>query len=211
MHERQRGFTFIEVLVVMGIIAVLVGLSVAGITYFLHTRMPAMETSNRLNKISGYINGWKLRFERYPPSDPKKIHKAAGGKPLPPMPDGFNVPIESLYQALTWPGAVEVSFAEDEKGNTDEDEFSKPTHAGEIPYELIDKWGNPFIYIEYTQYALAAESPLIFFNGEGEEVEAVPWRESENSENFAEPRGFQLFSMGEDGQPNTEDDVKAWE
>ena len=211
MNTRQRGFTFIEVLVVMGIIAVLVGLSVAGITYFLHTRMPKMKTGNRLNKITGYVNGWKLRFERYPPSDPTRIHKAAGGKPLPAMPDGFNVPTESLYQALTWPGAVEISFPDDEIGNTDGDEFGKPSHAGPIPLEFIDAWLNPIVYFKHTQYDEAANSPRSYINGEGEEVEAVPWRQSSNSEAFAEPSSFQLFSMGPDGQPNTSDDVKAWE
>ena len=38
-------------------------------------------------------------------------------------------------------------------------------------------------------------------------VTPKPWRDGAG---FANPNGFQVFSMGEDGIPNTDDDLKGW-
>jgi hypothetical protein len=54
------------------------------------------------------------------------------------------------------------------------------------------------------------ESPPSYLRGDGAEVQPRPWKYEDESRGFAEPNGFQLFSMGEDGEPNTEDDVKSW-
>lgn len=211
-NTKERGFTFIEVLVVMGIIAVLVGLSVAGVTYFLHTRLPQAQTGERINKVAGLIGQWKLHFEKLPPMSPNRLPPLPGGTRFPSMPDSFNVPIEVLFQALNWPGVnVEAGFSADELSNTDNDEWDKPTFAGAVPYEIRDKWDNPLVYFVYQEYSTAAENPPTYILVDGTEVEPVPWKYADESRGFAEPHGFQLFSMGPDGVPNTEDDIKSWE
>ena len=67
------------------------------------------------------------------------------------------------------------------------------------------------MYFVNTDYARADADPPSYWLADGTEVLPRPWKYVDESRGFAEPRGIQVFSMGEDGQPNTEDDVKAWE
>jgi len=212
MRAKERGFTFIEVLVVMGIIAVLAGLTVVAMQLIVR-RGPQFNTEARIQKVKGTVDQWHQRFDQWPPSDLSRIRRIAGGADqVPSMPDTFNVPIESLYQALYWPTfSGDPQLNDDEIGNTDRDEFDKPTSQGKTPYEILDDWGNPLIYFVNTDYARADASPPTYVKGDGEEVTPRPWKYEEEGRGFAEPRGIQIFSMGEDGIPNTEDDVKSWE
>ena len=90
------------------------------------------------------MNQWKARFERYPPTEPEKLSKAAGGDPLPSLPNAVNVPIETLYQALYWPTyGSDPELGDDEVGNTDADLFDKATAQGKTVYEVVDAWQNP--------------------------------------------------------------------
>lgn len=208
----ERGFTFIEVLVVMGIIAVLAGLTVVSMNLIIR-RKPQFATEARVSKLKGTVEQWRQRFDRYPPSDPTRLRKIAGGaENLPAMPDTFNVGIEALYQALYWPTFNgDPALNDEELSNTDGDEFDKPTSQGKTVYEIKDDWGNPLVYFVHTDYAKADASPPSYLNFEGEEVTPRPWKYTDEGRGFAEPRGVQIYSMGEDGQPNTDDDVKSWE
>lgn len=212
MRAKDHGFTFIEVLVVMGIIGVLAGLTVVAMNLIIR-RQPEFETETRVKKIAAVVQQWHGRFERYPPTDPTKLRRIAGGSdPLPAMPDYFNVPIETLYQALYWPTfGSDPQLSDGDICNTDEDEFDKPSAQGRTVYEIADAWGSPLVYFVHTDYARADENPPSYLNGEGEEVTPRPWKYKDEARGFAEPHGFQVFSMGEDLQPNTKDDVKSWE
>ena len=208
----ERGFTFIEVLVVMGIIAVLAGLTVVAMNLIVR-RGPEFATNARVAKIKGVVDQWRQRFDQYPPSDPKRLRKIAGGaEGLPAAPNSYNVGIETLYQALYWPTFNgDPALNDEELSNLDEDEYGKATSQGTIAYEIKDDWGSPLVFFVHTDYAKADASPPSYLNFDGEEVTPRPWKYEDESRGFAEPRGVQIFSMGEDGQPNTEDDVKSWE
>ncbi|MHC5011243.1 MAG: type II secretion system protein [Planctomycetota bacterium] len=123
----ERGFTFIEVLMVMGIIAILAGLAVAALGIWQRKR-PEFYTEVRINKLAGTANVFKTKFERLPPSDPSQIQKIAGGSlGIPRMPNSFNTGIESLFQCLYWPTfGNDPDLTDDDLGNTDEDELAKP-------------------------------------------------------------------------------------
>jgi len=211
-RDGERGFTFIEVLVVMGIIAVLAGLTVVAMNLIIR-RGPEFATNARVSKVKGTVDQWRQRFDQYPPSDPKRIRKIAGGADgLPAMENTFNVGIETLYQALYWPTFNgDPALNDDELSNTDDDGFVKATSQGKIAYEIKDDWGSPLVYFVHTDYAKADATPPSYFNFREEEVSPRPWKYEDESRGFAEPRGVQIFSMGEDGEPNTEDDVKSWE
>lgn len=211
MRNSERGFTFMEVLVVMGIIAVLAGLTVVAMNIIVR-RGPEFTSETTVKKIKAVTDQWKSRFERLPPSDPKRLHKAAGGDPLPSMSNSVNVGIETLYQALYWPFFnSDPSLNDEEIGNTDEDEFDKATSQGTTAYEIVDGWGNPLVYFVNTDYAKADEDPPTYRLADGTDVTPRPWKYRDEARGFAEPNGFQIFSMGEDGIPNTDDDVKSWE
>jgi hypothetical protein len=84
-------------------------------------------------------------------------------------------------------------------------------------FEIKDAWGNPLVYFADADYADAEKVPHTYMTAstrenEGEEggmVDVKPWRLQTGG--FAQPGKFQLFSMGPDGVPNTDDDIKAWE
>ena len=211
-RRSERGFTFIEVLVVMGIIAVLAGLTDVAMNLIVR-RGPEFATESRVKKVKATVDQWRQRFDQYPPTDPNRLRKIAGGaEGLPAAPNAFNVGIETLYQAFYWPTFNgDPALGDAELANTDEDEYAKPTTQGKIVYEIVDDWGSPLVFFVHTDYAKADGSPPSYINFRGEEVTPRPWKYSDEDRGFAEPRGVQVFSMGEDGEPNTDDDVKSWE
>ena len=223
-HARQRdarGFTFIEVLVVMAIIAVLAGLTVAGLG-LMNRKRPEIETRTRLQKLAAATNAWHQRFRRWPPSDARKIQKVAGGsKSIKSMPNDVNAGIESLVQALYWEtSGVDPQLGDKDLGNTDDDELSEGgvTVQGPKLWEVVDGWGNPFVYFVHTEYAEYTQNPPTYVSypvdagGMEEDVQPKPWKlEAEGSSGYAQAQSFQIFSMGPDGVPNTRDDLKAWE
>jgi prepilin-type N-terminal cleavage/methylation domain-containing protein len=215
--RRQRGFTFIEVLVVMGIIAVLAGMTVV-VLQLMARKRPMIDTETRINKLAAVVGQFHARWSRYPPGDPRRIQRVAGGSQgISSVPNSTNVGIESLFQALYWEtGNLDPQLADGDLCNTDDDELDKPvTSQGPRLFEVKDGWDNPLIYFVNTEYTKRTEDPpaylIINSDGEEEEVFPKPWKyEAEGRTGFAQPRSFQIFSMGPDRIPNTEDDVKSW-
>ena len=79
--------------------------------------------------------------------------------------------------------------------------------TGDALPDLVDGWGNLIIYFHNRDYKRIADDPAPYTALE-EDVEAVPWKNEDGT--FSQPMSFQLFSMGPDGIPNTEDDIRAW-
>ncbi len=210
----ERGFTFIEVLVVMGILSVLAGLAFVGLSLWSRKR-PQLETETRIRKLSVATNAYYQRFGRYPPIDARRIQSGAGGtKSIKALPNSSNEGIESLFQALYWETAgVKVDLGDKDLVNTDDDELSEAvTSQGKKLWEIVDGWGNPLFYFPHTEYARATESPPSYTTASGEEMTPKPWKyEAEGRTGFAQPDSFQIFSAGPDGIPNTQDDVKSWD
>jgi prepilin-type N-terminal cleavage/methylation domain-containing protein len=214
-----RGFSFIEVLVVMGIIAVLAGIALV-VMGIVQKKAPEFKTKTRLQKIAGTIEAFRLQTGVYPPTDIQKIKMTTGfpiqaGK----LTNTVNAGIESLYQCLMLPGFDhKLDVSEAELGNTDEDKLDKPiavSGSTEL-YELLDAWGNPFVYLVDADYAASFKEGVTYTLGSvsaeasGEpSVQVKAWKLSTGG--YAQAGKFQLFSMGPDGLPNTDDDIKAWE
>ncbi len=213
----QRGFSFIEILIVMGIIATLAGLTIVAVQIFAREG-PEMQTKTSLQKVQALIDTVKRQFEIYPPLDITRcpnLYMQGPDKIRPPGNDS-NAGIEVVYQSIYWDGMnVEAGFGDAELGNTDEDELGKAVISSGNPalLEIVDAWGNPLVYIPATEYAKVESNPVHIILGDldrgGELVEARPWKSEHGG--YARPNSFQLYSMGPDGEPNTEDDIKAWE
>ena len=215
--SRQRGFSFVEILVVMGIISVLVGLGI-GVYALVVQKMPITKTKNLIQKFKAELDHLQRQFGAYPPSDLNRVPVVMGldkslkfGKP----PNTTNVGIETAYQCMFLPGFKQrPEFAESELGNTDDDELDKvPDPARKKLLEILDGWGNPLAYFTDADYQSAEKNPHDYIIGTGEEagnaVQVKPWRTAAGG--FASPTGYQLFSWGEDKKPNTDDDLKSWE
>lgn len=211
--RRRAGFSFIEILVVMGIIAVLAGLGIA-IIQIANRRGPQSKTQALISNLKGTVDAWKLRFSAYPPMKLSQIaSRADSGKEIKPgeVTNSTNEPIEALYQALYWPGfAYDIEInAETDVSNLDDDQLKTAvTSRGTALSEFKDAWGNPLYYFVNTQYTEAEKSPPSYDSPRHGEVQPKPWREAGGG--FVNPNGFQIFSAGEDGLPNTDDDIRSW-
>lgn len=210
--RRQAGFSFVEVLVVMGIIAVLAGLGTLVVQIWIK-RGPKVQAQDTINKVVALTNAWKMRHGLYPPVRLQDIQKAAGdvGPLIKHTSNAESEGIETLYQALYWPSfGTDPELAEEkELRNHDDDRLAQAaTSRGVELREIVDGWGNPLVYFPNTAYVQSDRDPPTYITLRKEAVQPRPWKEEGGG--FVNPNGFQLFSMGEDGQPNTEDDIKGW-
>src|SRR5205814_7463766 len=76
-RARERGFSFVEILVVMGIIGVLtgIGLFVYGIVI---KKAPIIKTQALLNKLTALAGHMKNQFGAYPPTDLNRVPVVMG-------------------------------------------------------------------------------------------------------------------------------------
>lgn len=216
-RARQGGFSFIEILVVMGIISVLVGGVIVAIGMWAE-KGPEFATKNTLTKVKALIENWQTTYEMYPPSDVTRIADVAGigKKPKPPN-NKVNGAIEAIFQALGWPGFKgDPQWQENELANTDEDELAEAVnkHGTKPLLEIVDGYGNPLVYFhsqDYAKYANGGGPTYRAFAPDGSEmdVEPKPYR-NESDGSFRNPDSFQIWSMGPDGEPNTDDDITTW-
>jgi prepilin-type N-terminal cleavage/methylation domain-containing protein len=216
----SRGFSFVEVLIVMGILSVLAGLGVLAVN-LLASKGPKIQTTTLLSKVRGSIDHWNSRFHAYPPSDATRLATVTGatGLAVGKLGNNVNAGNESLYLAFLVPGfGRSADLGDEELSNTDDDRTDKPfvsTATSNDLWEIKDAWGNPLVYIAAADYVAFDKDPPVYYTGaDGEGVEPEfrprPWK-SEKTGAFAQPRSYQLFSIGPDSLPNTDDDVKAWE
>jgi prepilin-type N-terminal cleavage/methylation domain-containing protein len=216
-RRAQRAFSFVEILVVMGIIAVLVTLGLAAFK-IVQQKAPQVKTKALLQKMRANIDAWRGAYKATLPSDLQKL-AALGlpfkpGKPVPP--NVTNAGIEAVVQCLYLPGFDHNPDIDGDLINTDKDSLDKAlsrTGAVEL-FEVVDGYGNPLIYFTDADYRDAEKNPPTYICGDdapnaGAAVNPKPWR-NEAGGAFAQAGGYQLYSMGEDGLPNTEDDIKAW-
>lgn len=209
----RAGFSFVEILVVMGIIAVLVGLGI-GVYMLAIKQSEKSKSAALLNKVRASIDLWKGKYRAYPPSEFQKLSMVLGptlklGRPVPSNVN--NAGVEALVQALYTPGFGQNPDLDEDKCNTDDDALDKAFASnGDLKlWEIKDPWDNPLVYFTDADYKDADKNPPTYVTGAGEAVTPKPWKTSSGT--FAQANGFQLYSMGADGLPNTDDDVKAWE
>ena len=214
--SRAAGFSFIEILIVMGIIAMLTG-GVLVVVSIMSKKGPQFDTLTRLQLMEGLISSFKRQAMTHPPSKVGSIPHVVGSKIKKPKGENLvNAGIEALYQSLTWKGIkTNYDFKEGELSNLDNDKLRKGVNRFEHPdlYEVMDGYGNPYVYIASEDYVKAYEGglPYMSVNEEGEENEylAKPHKRADGT-GFVNPSSYQLYSMGPDGEPNTDDDIATW-
>jgi prepilin-type N-terminal cleavage/methylation domain-containing protein len=212
---RDAGFSFLEIVVVMAIAAVLVGMGAWAYRHAMRKAQVA-RTDALLATMRGNVMSLHARFRAYPPSDLNRLPAVAGiaiqvGRPVPP--NVSNSGMESLHQALRMPGIDHnPELSDGDLSNTDHDALDRPLapNGDAFLYEVRDAWLHPLVYFVESDYLTAEKDPPVYVNGNGDVVTPRPYRTASGT-GFAQPHAYQLYSMGPDGRPNTDDDRLAWE
>ena len=209
MRDRDGGFTLIEMLVVICIIAILTGLVTAGI----HSALVSSRTSSSevmLQNISGALSTYQTQWGDYPPSTVAEL----GGRP----PNGVCNGIEALVACLASKkrsGPLYQPPADEQYTNVDGDQDAATAKATDWFFgdsqlrEYSDFFGFTLIYLHHKDYAKPrAEVVTYRFSTGGEEFKVLP-EKSPATKAFVNPGRFQLRSPGRDGKPDTGDDVRT--
>ncbi|MGH7162471.1 MAG: type II secretion system protein [Planctomycetota bacterium] len=209
MANRQRGFTLIEILVVVSILAVLMGLVVV-----LVGKAPEQErimrTQTAVSKLKLAIDSYQGEFQRLPPMTVKELAgSAAAYKGLTSDVDNVNECIETLVAALRHPDLSTPLGDDVEFGNTDEDSFNMvlPNTNSAEAMEIVDAWGNPIVYIHKNAYG----TPVRIRLATGDEVEIEAVKKPDGT--YYNQSTYQLISLGKNGKqdlhetPDLSDDI----
>ena len=215
--RNSRGFTLIEILVVITIIAALMGMVMVLYNMANEAKMATI-TTTRMGEIGAGLEELKSPqlLGRYPSADMtllRDTERTNVGKTI-GKPNDLNLGIEVVYVLLNLTNhGVAVDVDDAGLGNTDGDMMAaNPTRGDKKDlYEFVDAWGNPYAYFSAKDYKAAKEFGKYQMSEEygGLVVNALPWK-SKKKGTFVNPGGFQLFSAGPDGIFNTEDDIKNW-
>lgn len=202
-RERHHGFTLIEILIVIGIIALL---AVALLPNIVGASKKAeiAETSSRVNMVVSIAEAFERvgKHGYYPPDDfvaPDFTEK--------PKINGINTGIESFlfYTHVKKQGINgTVEDKTDWLTNTDGDDGGVPiVLLGTTKLqEISDKWGTPLAYFNHTNYEKAQRIK----RADGEEVTARAMKNKATGA-WLNPQKFQVISAGPDFEFGTEDDV----
>jgi prepilin-type N-terminal cleavage/methylation domain-containing protein len=206
--RRAGGFTIIEILVVMAILAVLAGLGIAVLPALLR-RGPKLAAETYVASLAGALEAYRNSGEgAYPPT---VLADWAGVGPLTNL---ENCGIESIVLCLNSKNyAGSFDFEEQSGGkldNVDGDQTqAQLTRFGDKAlFEVLDPWHTPYAYLHHADYNRAAEVGLI--TGENGVIKVQPWK-NPTTKSFYRRDTFQIISAGPDGVFNTEDDVTNFE
>ncbi len=216
--SRDRGFTLIEILVVITIIGVLAGLVSVLIT---KGRQQQLESSTKQLVqviLPMKIEMYRSEMGRFPASTMETLRKSGGKQKIwknVATTDGndLNAAIETLVIQLRHPDFSkrlqddELGSIDPPTGNLDEDEFTEipagSTNAKAI--ELFDGYGSPVIYIYNADY----DKTFMVMNHLGDTVEVVALKTPDGT--YYNPNKFQIISLGENGVQELDGDPSLWD
>jgi prepilin-type N-terminal cleavage/methylation domain-containing protein len=210
MRNREQGFSLIELLVVIAIIATLVGATTL-VVRMANKAKAKQITNGRMLNLAAAIETLKQNDNMgfYPSADTSKLREQGksgkNGAVGERQGNGneLNLGIETVLMAC-YLYNVPHKLEEAALGNTDDDELGEPIDGltSNARFEVIDAYGNPFIYFSMKDYKEPGKAAQ-YMLGNGETIKVMP---KKGKAGFLRPSEFQLFSLGADGKPDTDDD-----
>ena len=210
----QGGFSLMELLVVMAILATLGGLAVVGI--------PRIMRNSQSKAVGVVITQLATTLEAYAarPTNgdfPPTVLDPEGFPGVGVLTNKENCGIESLLVCLNRPGQGTSFEVEDvpwdealDNLDGDQTQLSLSTIGGDRDrqlFELLDRWGTPFAYFHHRDYDSIETKNLGRISAlDGGAISAKPWK-NPKTKTWFKARGFQLISAGPDLEFNTEDDI----
>jgi len=211
MQRFQRGFTLIEVLVVVSILGVLAGL-ISILVQQATKKRYAFETTTAITLVRTAIDNYQQDFHKLPPM---MMSEFAGSRwaGLTVSGNTTNECNECLLVALRHPDLrtpLNQLSGSHPYGNTDEDIWNKIPDGSDVvdAKEILDAYGNPLVYISKNHY----EVPVQIVRGDGTMVEVHAVKRPSGV--FYNQESFQLISLGENGiqddDPDVRDDIESF-
>lgn len=212
----RRGFTLVEILVVLAIISVLAGLATVSVQQariFADARNARLE----IQQLEAAALSYKNAFGDFPPTSLGRAGLVKGLKT-----NGINDGIESLVLHIGTRkrgGPFFDDISEDRLENHDDDQLSAKQQAAiksalDLTWnttsllEYTDRWGNPFVYVHHRDYGVKTMSSRGF---DGDVVRIVPGK-SEKTGTYHKPTTLQIWSFGPNGENENGDgdDITSW-
>ncbi len=199
---RRSGFTIVELLVVMAVIAILASITIPVISG-VKTRQKAKSTKLLIEQLKLALDAYANDFGDYPPSDPKVL-----GLPS----NGVNDGIECLVRCLSTKKkkGPYYEFKDEELANTDHDlATANPTDSimttREL-FEVVDAFGHPLVYMHNADYDRGQKVQV------EDEVVPVKGCKSAKTGQYQDLTKFQLRSLGANGKDDDgqDDDITSW-
>lgn len=184
-----RGFTLIEMLVVIGIIALLATMAVPAANVVM-ARVKRVRTQAALKDLTVGIKDYQVEYSRYP------------------VPSGYSS--ETPVPLSQGSGVLKVLLGANEQGmNTRGRVFIEPPPAkngaggltgDQGSYGYMDMWGEPYYIVMDVNYDNRIQNPDV----------ANMDRDIANGSPQQLITGVIAYSLGEDKKVNTKDDVVSW-
>jgi prepilin-type N-terminal cleavage/methylation domain-containing protein len=201
----RRGFTLIEMLVVIVIIGILAAITLVGVNAALISARTSA-TENMILQIKSQVGVYETRWGDFPPSSLTEI----GGK----LPNEFNNGIETLTACLSSTQSGGVLFRPDKSDlytNTDDDKADKNVNTWEFGdntlREIADYFGRPLAYFHFRDYAKPSGAVTRYkLELKGAEQRVKPAMDA-GTKTFVNADKFHVISAGRDGKFGTEDDI----
>jgi prepilin-type N-terminal cleavage/methylation domain-containing protein len=226
MH--QRGFTLIEIMIVVGIIILIASVLLVSFTG-VFTKSKEAQAAATIETLKTNVESFQNRWGVPPPATLRDLGVLVGYPSL-VDPNEDNVGIEAMVLALRskregGPYLDHVLFADDtRRANLDIDTFIEAAAAPNFLdiedstsrdlFEVIDPWGNPYVYLDMATLA-AGDFKYNVTLVDGSRVTINP-TEAQNALRHpvtgAYPTSYAIWSFGPDGinDYGRGDDIASW-
>lgn len=195
MQRVQKGFTLIEVLVVVSILGVLAGL-ISILVVQAQAKQLEFETDQIVKaQLPTAIDLFKGEFKKYPPTNMADLAQFPRWVGLSISGNTTNEGGECLLVALRHPDLttpLQQLPGANPFGNTDGDIWNKTPEGSDYvdAKEILDAWGNPIVYISKNSY----DTPVKIVKRDGTEVEVHAVKRP--SGQYYNPDTYQIISLG---------------
>lgn len=203
----SRGFTLLEILVVVVIIGILASFVLVGVTQAIVSSKKS-NTQSMIETIKSACERYKIAWGDYPPSSLEDFRAK--------VPNETNNGIEALVACLSstvkeklWePPAVEMYSNTD--GDAAEKNVTKWYFGDNQLREATDFFGWALTYLHRRDYAKPRAGITRYVFAPRASVLEIRPQKAPETQTWALPDKFQILSVGRDGQPGTDDDIKGW-